>query len=348
MATFLSARDVARIVNAVGLRRFWLRLIDRVEQDFARWERFEKAPRYASYSQNGVIELMPASDGETFAFKFVNGHPGNVAIGLQTVAAFGALADVATGYPQLLADMTLATAFRTGAVSALAARYLARPDSRTMALIGAGAQSEFQAGAFQAALGVDRLKIFDPDGRAIRKFVRNMGGAGLSIARCASAEEAAAGADIVTTITADKSRATILSGDMVGPGTHINGVGGDCPGKTEIARDILLQSQIFVEYAPQTRVEGEIQQLGADYPVTELSEVIAGRKPGRASAAAITLFDSVGFAIEDFSALVLLRDLARETGIGEEIELVAAPADPKDLFGLLQLERAAAALHQCA
>ena len=188
MVRFLSASAIGKIVNRVGRDRFWLQLIDYLERDFRRWESFEKAPRLASHSKDGVIELMPTTDGETYCFKFVNGHPKNTRRGLQTVAAFGVLADVATGYPRLLADMTLATAFRTAAVSALAARYLARRESETMALIGLGAQSEFQACAFQAALGVNRLRIHDVDPAAAEKFLRNMADSGLSIIRCASAQ----------------------------------------------------------------------------------------------------------------------------------------------------------------
>ena len=171
---------------------------------------------------------------------------------------------------------------------------------------------------------------------AAEKFLRNMADSGLSIIRCASAQDAVIGADIVTTITADKRRATILSDNMVGAGTHLNAVGGDCPGKTELARDILSRAEIFVEYAPQTRLEGEIQQLSADHPVTELWEVVAGRKPGRRSRRAITIFDAVGFAIEDFSVLRLLRDLADELEIDDEIDLIARPDDPKNLFALLR------------
>jgi ornithine cyclodeaminase len=125
---------------------------------------------------------------------------------------------------------------------------------------------------------------------------------------------------------------------------HINAVGGDCPGKTELHRDILTRSEIFVEYPPQTRIEGEIQQLDADYPVNELWEVIAGRKPGRSSERVITLFDSVGFAIEDFSALRYVRDQLPGTGLYEELDLLADPDEPRDLFGmLLRCEQAIAA-----
>ena len=82
---------------------------------------------------------------------------------------------------------------------------------------------------------------------------------------------------------------------MVGPGVHINAIGGDCPGKTELHRDILLRADTFVEYPPQTWIEGEIQQMDRSYPITELWQVVAGLAPGRRDAQQITLFDSVGF-----------------------------------------------------
>jgi ornithine cyclodeaminase len=123
---------------------------------------------------------------------------------------------------------------------------------------------------------------------------------------------------------------------MVGAGVHINAIGGDCPGKTELHRDILLRSEIFVEYPPQTRIEGEIQQLDDDHPVTELWRVITGAAPGRRDDRQITLFDSVGFAIEDFSALRYIRDRLAGTSFYQEIDLIADPDDARDLFGMLQ------------
>jgi ornithine cyclodeaminase len=143
------------------------------------------------------------------------------------------------------------------------------------------------------------------------------------------------GAQIITTCTADKQYATILTDNMVGAGEHINAIGGDCPGKTELHRDILLRSDIFVEYPPQTRIEGEIQQLDPDHPVVELWQVIAGAVPGRRSEAQITLFDSVGFATEDFSALRYVRDQLAATGLYADLDLLADPDDPRDLYGML-------------
>ena len=123
---------------------------------------------------------------------------------------------------------------------------------------------------------------------------------------------------------------------MVGAGVHINAIGGDCPGKTELHRDILLRSDIFVEFPPQTRIEGEIQQLIPIIPVTELWQVITGEAAGRRDARQITLFDSVGFAIEDFSALRYVRDqLEGAPASTTKLDLLADPDDPRDLFGML-------------
>lgn len=326
---------IQALVRTTGVEQVLCELATYIEADFRRWPSFEKVSRLASHSGAGVIELMPTSDGVDYAFKYVNGHPGNVAEGLQTVTSFGVLANVRTGYPELLAEMTIATALRTAATSALAARYLARKDARTMAIIGLGAQSEFQAHGFRALTGIARLRVFDIDPAATAKFMANMAGRGFNIIVTTTAQEAVLGADIVTTVTADKARNHILSDNMIGAGVHINAVGGDCPGKTELQADILHRAGIFVEYAPQTRIEGEIQQLAGDHPVTELWQVITGNVAGRTNAAQITVFDSVGFAIEDFSALRYLRDKLSESGLARSIDLLATPSDPRNLFGLI-------------
>ena len=333
---YLSAPDVFELVQRKGVEACLRGIADYIQSDFLRWGAFDKSARVASHSRDGVIELMPIADDQTYAFKYVNGHPKNTRWGLPTVMAFGVLADVATGAPLLLSELTLTTALRTAAMSAVAAHALARPGARTMALIGNGAQSEFQALAFHHLLGVTTLRLFDTDPAATAKLQANLQGTGLRTVVGTSTAEAVRGADIVTTVTADKTNASILSPDMLAPGMHINAVGGDCPGKTELHADVLRQAQVFVEYAPQTRIEGDIQQLPADFGVTELWEVLAGQHTGRASDAAVTVFDSVGFALEDFSALRFLRDAATELGMGQPIELIPQLSDPKNLFGLLQ------------
>ncbi|GAU86861.1 ornithine cyclodeaminase [Bosea sp. BIWAKO-01] len=340
---FVSVDSMMTLVHRTGVERFLADLARYIEDDFRRWENFDKTPRIASHSLEGVIELMPTSDGNHYGFKYVNGHPKNTRDGLQTVTAFGLLADVSTGYPILLTEMTILTALRTAAMSAVAAKYLAPRGASRMALIGNGAQSEFQALAFKALLGVDEVRLYDVDPAATRKCAANLAKHGFSITACRTATEAVEGAQIITTVTADKQYATVLSDNMVGSGVHINAVGGDCPGKTEIQREVLLRSDVFVEYPPQTRIEGDIQQLPADHPVEELWKVIAGLVPGRRDERQITLFDSVGFAIEDFSALRYVHERILETGIYDELDLIADPDDPRDLFGMLMRSPAAAA-----
>ena len=335
LVPFVSVDRMMKLVLHLGVERVLRDLEAEIEADFRRWPLFDKTPRIASHSDVGVIELMPTSDGETYGFKYVNGHPSNMKKGLQTVTAFGLLADVATGYPVLLSEMTILTALRTAATSAMAAKWLAPKGATTMALIGNGAQSEFQALAFKAICGLTEMRLYDIDPAATAKCAKNLAGSGLRIVPCATAEEAILGAQVITTVTADKTNATILTDNMLGSGIHINGVGGDCPGKTELHRDILMRSSIFVEYPAQTRVEGEIQQLAPEHPVTELWQVIAGQVPGRTSAAQVTLFDSVGFAIEDFAALRYDLAQAKTTGLYENLDMIADPDDPRDLYGMV-------------
>ncbi|KZY53304.1 ornithine cyclodeaminase [Sulfitobacter sp. KE29] len=336
LVPFVSVDQMMKLIHHVGVEEMLRGLADYIEADFKRWELFDKTPRVASHSEKGVIELMPTSDGDVYGFKYVNGHPDNTKTGFQTVTAFGLLANVANGYPVLLTEMTILTALRTAATSAVVARLLAPKGSRVMAMIGNGAQSEFQSLAMKAICGVDEVRLYDIDRAATAKCARNLAGSGLKVVECDTAEDAIMGAQIITTCTADKQYATILTDNMVGSGVHINAIGGDCPGKTELAPAILHRSGIFVEYPEQTRIEGEIQQLEPDHPVTEIWQVLTGQAEGRRDAQQITLFDSVGFAIEDFSALRYVRDQIAETGLFQPLDLLADPDDPRDLFGMLQ------------
>ncbi|MDP3250460.1 MAG: ornithine cyclodeaminase [Hydrogenophaga sp.] len=341
---FLSAQDVATLVHRLGLPAALDRLAGTLHADYLRWKDFDKSARVASHSADGVIELMPIADDTTYAFKYVNGHPKNTQSGLPTVMAFGVLADVATGVPVLLSELTLTTALRTAAMSVVAARALARPHSRRMALIGNGAQSEFQALAFHHLMGIEEIRLYDTDAAATRKLMNNLRQTSLRLIPCESIAQAVRGADIVTTVTADKTNATILTPDLIEPGMHINGVGGDCPGKTELHPDVLRMASVFVEYEPQTRIEGDLQHLPADFTVTELWHVLAGNSAGRTSAEQVTLFDSVGFALEDYSALRFLREAAGELGLGQALPLIPALADPKDLYALLRVQTPTLAL----
>ena len=247
MTRFIDVPTMSKLVYDIGVPRFIGELADTIRDDFLHWPEFDKSARVANHSDIGVIELMPVSNAERYAFKYVNGHPSNTQRGMYTVMAFGVLADVDTGYPVLLSELTVATALRTCATSLMAARALARPDSKRMALIGNGAQSEFQALAFHTQLGIEEIAVYDVDPDATEKLIRNLAEySDLKIIRANSTAEAVKGADIITTVTADKTYATIITPDMLEPGMHINGVGGDCPGKTELHADVLRAGRVFV------------------------------------------------------------------------------------------------------
>lgn len=335
LVPFVSVANMMRLVHNVGLETFLTELAAEIEADFKRWPIFDKAPRVPSHSDVGVIELMPTSDGELYGFKYVNGHPKNMKEGLQTVTGFGLLADVNTGYPVLFSEMTVLTALRTAATSAMATKHLARPGSKTLAMIGNGAQSEFQTLALKAVCGIDTVRLYDIDPVATDKCAANLAGRGITIVKCKSPEEAIEGADVITTATADKEMQTILTDNMVGNGVHINAIGGDCPGKTELHKDIVARASMFVEFPEQTRIEGELQQMPLDHPYTELWEVITGAAQGRKAETEITLFDGVGFAIEDFAALRYVHQKIKGTLFFEDLDMVADPDDPRDLFGMV-------------
>ncbi|NKD55904.1 MULTISPECIES: ornithine cyclodeaminase [unclassified Haematospirillum] len=330
---FLSVEGVAAIMKKKGAAACIEGIAQYINEDFLRWEDFDKTARVASHSDDGVIELMPIADKETYTFKYVNGHPRNSRFGLSTVMAFGVLSDVETGAPELLSELTLTTAMRTAAMSAVAAKALAKPEPKSMALIGNGAQSEFQALAFSHLLGVKCFHLYDIDPYATAKLQRNLEQLGLESQAFSSTHDAVRGTDIVTTVTADKTKATIIAPDMIEPGMHINGVGGDCPGKTELHCDVLRNARVFVEYEPQSRIEGDVQQMPPDFPVTEIWRVLAGHALGRQSPDDVTIFDSVGFALEDFSALRFMRDVATTLDLCESISLVPALENPRNLFG---------------
>ena len=335
---FVDVPHMVRWMKETGPEVLLAGMIDAMEKDFRRWDSFELRPRVASHSTIGVIELMPTSDGQTYAFKFVNGHPSNPARGYQTVTAFGVLADVHNGYPRLLAEMTLLTALRTAATSGMVTRLLAREDARHLALVGAGSQSEFQVLANRAVRPIERVTVYDVDPGASEKLRRNLAACGIEVEVADSASQAVAEADIITTCTADKRNAQVLARQDIRPGVHVNAIGGDCPGKTELDPQILDMGPVFTEHTPQTRIEGEIQAKPADYPVTELWEVLAGAKPGRTSDDQVTVYDGVGFAVEDFTGLAFLESCLDQPGgerFYEDIDLIAAPSDPKDLFGML-------------
>lgn len=334
---YIDLPTMAKYLKSVGAETVIKRLVPYLEEDYKRWNDFDKVPRMAHHSPVGVIELMPIGDSKTYSFKYVNGHPENPKHNFLTVMAIGVLAEVCTGFPLLLSELTLTTAVRTAATSVMAAKYLAKPNPKKMALIGNGCQSEFQALGFHHILGVEEIYCYDVDPAATDKLMDNLKDVkGLKLIKCSSTKEACKGVDIITTITADKKNAIIITPDMVEPGMHINAVGGDCPGKTELDSKVLFMGDVYVEFEPQSRIEGEIQHMDDNFKVTEIWNVIKTGKPINRKPDEITIFDSVGFALEDFSILRLMYDIAKDENVGIPQELVPVLENPKNLYGMLR------------
>lgn len=335
MIKVITISDIKKLIHIIGIQNFFLALIPAIEKEYAHWEHFKKSSRHAVHTHDGVFELMPICDDEFYTYKYVNGHPNNPRQHKMTVVAMGALADAKTGYPLMISEMTLLTAFRTAATSALAAKYLARKNSKKIGIIGTGAQSEFQVLAQHALFNVNTVKYFDIDADAMKKFSHHLHDQSFQLIACNNAKDVTENVDIITTATANKSREKILHNAFVHDGLHINGIGGDCPGKTELDADIISRAKIVVEYLPQSKHEGEIQDINCSV-YAELWELVSGKKIGRENDSEITLFDSVGFAIEDFAILKLIYHLSLKHNVGSTVDLIPELANPKDLFGVLR------------
>lgn len=336
----VSVESLTEIIKCHGLDNYLDDLILALKRDFGRWDKFTQMPRPAMHVPGGVLELMPVCDNELYyTYKYVNCHPQNPLLGKQTVVATGQLSRIDTGYPLMFSEMTILTALRTAATSAIAADLMSRKNSQTVAIIGTGAQSEFQVKGLQLVRDIKEVRYFDIDSSAMNKFEKNMKGNSFKLKRCKNVKEAVKGADIITVCTACKAHVDVIKNDWIEKGVHINALGGDTIGKTELELSILSRSNIVVEYFEQAIIEGEIQRFSkkdAKKKISaELYQLITGAKLGRNNEQEITVFDSVGIALEDYSVLRLTYELANKYNIGENLNLTPIIKDPKDLIPVL-------------
>lgn len=330
------------IVRDIGASALIQRIRERMELDFANWDSFTHSARYAHYIAEGAIELMPTGDSECFSYKYVNGHPGNVAKGFPSIMALGQLSDCRSGLPLVLCEMTILTALRTGATTQLAASYGARSDSEVLCVIGNGTQSVFQAIALCDILPIREIRYYDIDSVAMETFAGHMHTlfSGIKLSPAKNPVDAAYGAEVIVTVTEAFGHQNLLSLAHVKPGVFVAAVGGDCPGKTELAADLVEGADILVEFEPQTRKEGEIQRCPDKSVRAHLHELVRGRATARSGESTIVMFDSVGFALEDYSALRVMHEIAEELDLAR-VSLVPEGMDNvKDLYGHVMSTRA--------
>ncbi len=274
--------------------------------------------------ERGDFRAMPAALPGCAGVKWVNVHPQNRSLGLPSIMAILIYSDPETGYPLAIMDATEITACRTGAAAAVASKYLARPDSHTIGIIGAGFQAHTQILAHAESFNLISIKVSDVSQATVDKLMRSL--SQFPIRNC-SIQEAVA-SDIVCTLT--PSRSPIVKREWVEPGTHMNAVGADAPGKQELDESIVKEAIVVVDDLEQASSSGEINvpiEKGA-YSIDEvygtLAELVAGKKEGRTNNADITVFDSTGIAVEDIAVAKLLFEKAQQRGDYPSIDLVGA------------------------
>jgi alanine dehydrogenase len=278
---------------------------------------------YLSLEQ-GDFRAMPAALPGCAGLKWVNVHPRNPSRGLPSVMAVLIYNDPETGYPLAIMDATEITAYRTGAAAAIASKHLARRSPHTMGVIGAGYQAYTQILAHAELFKPISISASDISRAAVDRLAQSL--PHLSIKSCSVQE--AASCDIVCTLT--PSRSPVVKREWIRPGTHINAVGADAPGKQELEPSILKEAIVVVDDLTQASHSGEINvpiEKGL-YSVNEvygtLAEVIVGKKKGRIDSKAITVFDSTGIAVEDIAVARLLFEKAQQAGGYPSIDLVGS------------------------
>ena len=301
-------------------------VITAVEQAFRDWTEGRGSMPAKAYLvvDEGDFRAMPAALPGAAGVKWVNVHPQNPSRGLSTVMATIIYNDPQTGYPLAIMDGTDITAYRTGAAAAIAAKYLARPDSHTLGIIGAGRQAYTQVEAHVQLFTFDSIKVYDLSREAARKLITFF--PQLPLKESSLAETAAC--DIVCALT--PARSPVVKREWIVPGTHINAVGADAEGKEELEPSILKEAMVVVDDLRQAGAAGEINVPISQgiYSIDEvygtLGEIIAGRKPGRRDRQAITVFDSTGVAIEDLAVAKLIYGKAMKAGSYPSLDIIEA------------------------
>ncbi|HEY3065230.1 MAG TPA: ornithine cyclodeaminase family protein [Methylomirabilota bacterium] len=278
---------------------------------------------------DGLLLLMPAAAPEDrlgLGVKLVTYYGGNAARGRPTLHATYCLMDGETGAPLALLEGTFLTALRTGATSALAARLLARPDSERAVCFGAGVQARFQLRCLAAVLPLKGVTVIGRDATRARRFCDLMT-AELGIpVETGAAHEAVPRADLITCATT--SATPVLFGAAIRPGTHVDAVGAFRATDREVDAETVRRARVVVDtYAAGLEEAGDVilafreGVVDSAHLVAELAELVTGAKRGRLSPDDITLFKSVGFALEDLAGARLAYNRAMAQGIGTEVRL---------------------------
>ncbi|MEU1893370.1 ornithine cyclodeaminase family protein [Streptomyces pristinaespiralis] len=347
----LGRRDVAEVVAAVGRDELMRRIIDRLTGGLAEIGRGERhlSPLRGGLERSepvpGIWEWMPHREpGDHITLKTVGYSPANPArFGLPTILGTVARYDDTTGALTALMDGVLLTALRTGAASAVASRLLARPDSHTLGLIGTGAQAVTQLHALSLVLPLQRALVWDTDPAHRESFARRAAFTGVSV-EIAEPARIAAEADVISTATSVAvGQGPVLPDTGVREHLHINAVGADLVGKTELPLGLLERAFVTADHPEQALREGECQQLTADRLGPQLAHLCADPAAAAGRQDTLSVFDSTGFAFEDALAMEVFLEAAAERDLGIRVGIEHHPGDALDPYALQPLPLAAPA-----
>jgi len=320
---FLTQKEVEKIIPLKRIKD----VINVVEEGFFEYgiKRIQMPPKQYLYfpEYNGDLRIMPAFSEKlgVAGTKIVNVHPENPKKGLKTVMAIILLNDAKTGLPLALMDGTYITGMRTGAASAVATKYLARKNAKSLGVIGAGYQSIFQIAAIMKVKNIKEVFVYDIQDASIERLAKTLKKVGIKIKKAGLKE--AVQKDILVTVT--PARGPVVKREWVLPGTHINAIGADAAGKEELDPEILRDSKIVIDNWEQTSHSGEINVplskgiIKKKDIYAELGEIVVGKKPGRKNNEEITIFDSTGLAIQDLFAANLVFKKAKK--LGKELKI---------------------------
>jgi alanine dehydrogenase len=320
---FLNQKQVEEIIPLNKIKD----AVDAVEEGFFEYgmKRIQMPPKQYLYfpKYNGDLRIMSAFSEKlrVAGTKIVNVHPDNPKRGLKTVMAVILLNDAKTGLPLVLMDGTYITGMRTGSASAVATKYLARKNAKTLGVIGAGYQSIFQIAAITKVRNIKEIFVNDIHEICIKRLAKILSKEGVKIKKADLKEVVQK--DILVTVT--PARGPVVKREWVLPGTHVNAVGADAKGKEELDPKILKDSKIIIDNWEQASHSGEINVPFAKDLITkkdiyaELGEIVAGKKIGRKNESEITVFDSTGLAVQDLFVANLV--FKKSKNLGKEIKI---------------------------
>lgn len=349
-----TSEDIVEIVRYVGLDRLMDLATDRIERACDEYDADDYCvPVRDGFSYedpaSGLVEWMPAMRfGHNVVMKMVGYHPQNPRLrALPTILSTVMVFDTDSGHLKSVADASFLTSLRTGAASAVASRILAAEDSRTIGLVGAGLQAVTQLHAISRVFPIERVLIADVDPDACNSFATRASNAGLYDIpiHAAGVADVVRHADILCTATSVGVGCGPLFEDVdVSDSIHVNAVGSDFPGKTELPRSLLKRSLVCPDFLDQAMREGECQQLDAHEIGPDLVTLVRQKYSFQEFRRSPTVFDSTGWALEDYVVTELITGIGENIDCGIPLELEAVSADPRDPYGFLAEANARKAL----